>query len=215
MSIRTMALVWEQSQHSGSELLVLLGIADFSDDQGKAYPAISTLAKKCRMSNRHVQRVVRGIEQSGELTVKSNGGPPPKFPNLYKINIDSLGVTHASGVTSEARRGDIQGTKGVTRMSPKPSLNRQEPPKRFSEFWDAFPNCKRKGSKAKCQSVWQKNKLDSLADEIIAHVDSMAASEDWLKDSGKYIPAPLVYLNQQRWDGAEVGTQAISNEVIF
>ena len=26
----------------------------------------------------------------------------------------------------------------------------------------------------------------------------------WRKDNGAFIPAPLVYLNQQRWDGAEI-----------
>ena len=29
-------------------------------------------------------------------------------------------------------------------------------------------------------------------------------TNDWRKDNGAFIPAPLVYLNQQRWDGAEI-----------
>jgi hypothetical protein len=32
----------------------------------------------------------------------------------------------------------------------------------------------------------------------------MATTAQWLKDGGSWIPAPLVYLNQQRWDGAEI-----------
>jgi hypothetical protein len=32
----------------------------------------------------------------------------------------------------------------------------------------------------------------------------MKTTEQWKKDNGAFIPAPLVYLNQQRWDGAEV-----------
>ena len=32
----------------------------------------------------------------------------------------------------------------------------------------------------------------------------MKTTEQWLKLNGAFIPAPLVYLNQQRWDGAEV-----------
>lgn len=50
MSIRTMARVWDQSQHSGSELLMLLALADFADDDGNSYPAVPTLAAKCRMT---------------------------------------------------------------------------------------------------------------------------------------------------------------------
>lgn len=51
MSIRTMSKVWECSQHSGSNLLMLLAVADFSDDDGMAFPAVEKLAKKCRMSH--------------------------------------------------------------------------------------------------------------------------------------------------------------------
>ncbi len=29
-------------------------------------------------------------------------------------------------------------------------------------------------------------------------------TDAWRKDDGAFIPAPLVYLNQQRWDGAEI-----------
>jgi hypothetical protein len=32
----------------------------------------------------------------------------------------------------------------------------------------------------------------------------MKTTEQWRKDNGAFIPAPLVYLNQQRWDGAEI-----------
>jgi hypothetical protein len=32
----------------------------------------------------------------------------------------------------------------------------------------------------------------------------MKTTNDWRKDNGAFIPAPLVYLNQQRWDGAEI-----------
>jgi hypothetical protein len=39
---------------------------------------------------------------------------------------------------------------------------------------------------------------------IVKHLQWMATTAQWLKDGGSWIPAPLVYLNQQRWDGAEV-----------
>ena len=39
---------------------------------------------------------------------------------------------------------------------------------------------------------------------IVKHLQWMATTAQWLKDNGAFIPAPLVYLNQQRWDGAEI-----------
>lgn len=58
MSVRTLSRVWDFSQHSGTHLLMMLAIADFADDDGRAYPAVPTLAKKCRMSSRNANLIL-------------------------------------------------------------------------------------------------------------------------------------------------------------
>ena len=45
---------------------------------------------------------------------------------------------------------------------------------------------------------------DGCADQIIKHVTWMTTTDAWRKSEGAFIPAPLVSLNQQRWDGAEI-----------
>jgi uncharacterized protein YdaU (DUF1376 family) len=83
----------------------------------------------------------------------------------------------------------------------QPIPNTQYPNKEhFELFWKVWPDSNRKGSKRKCLEVWKKNRFDDNADEIIKHVEVCKAA--W--DNPKFIPAPLVYLNQARWDGAEV-----------
>ena len=32
----------------------------------------------------------------------------------------------------------------------------------------------------------------------------MKKSKSWTDSDGKFVPAPLVYLNKQQWDGVEV-----------
>ena len=170
------------------------------------------------MSRRNAQYVINILKCSGELTVSINKGPPPKFPNLYRINLNALQVQpiaqvqRTAQVQSSARTSAIQRMSDVQWVAHKPSVTIKNHQERFSEFWNAYPNCNRKGSKAKCQSVWQKQNFDSVADQILTHVRAIAKSDDWLKDSGKYIPAPLVYLNQQRWDGAELGNQSTTED---
>jgi hypothetical protein len=78
-----MARVWDASTHSGTELLMLLAIADFADDAGNAYPAVGTLAEKCRMSSRNANFILTALRQSGELEVRANEGP--KGTNRYKV----------------------------------------------------------------------------------------------------------------------------------
>jgi hypothetical protein len=74
----------------------------------------------------------------------------------------------------------------------------------FEDFWKAWPKSTRKGGKSQCLKVWIKTYCDSCADQIIKHVEWMKTTDQWRKDNGAFIPAPLVYLNQQRWDGAEI-----------
>jgi len=74
----------------------------------------------------------------------------------------------------------------------------------FDKFWAAWPRSTRKGAKASCLAKWKKGYYETCADQIIKHVEWMKTTDDWRKQNGAFIPAPLVYLNQQRWDGAEV-----------
>lgn len=125
MSIRKMSEVWEKSGFGGSELLLLVAIADFSDDDGKAWPSIPVLAQKIRMSERNVQRLIAKLVEGGELAVErghARGGC-----NLFLVMPEG-GDKLSPGVTSCHRGGDKGVTGGVTsRVFPigEPSVNHQ------------------------------------------------------------------------------------------
>ena len=74
----------------------------------------------------------------------------------------------------------------------------------FEDFWKAWPSNVRKGGKPQCRAKWDKLKLEMQADQIIKHVEWLKTTEQWKKGDGAFIPAPLVYLNQQSWDGADI-----------
>jgi hypothetical protein len=74
----------------------------------------------------------------------------------------------------------------------------------FERFWAAWPKSIRKGGKSSCLVKWKKYYCETCADQIIKHIEWMKTTDAWRKDDGAFIPAPLVYLNQQRWDGAEI-----------
>lgn len=78
-----------------------------------------------------------------------------------------------------------------------------ETPSGFINFWNQYGG-ERKGAKGKCLEVWLKNNLEKQKDEILTHVKQMNESQSWKDQNGKFIPAPLVYLNGKKWDGAEV-----------
>lgn len=82
----------------------------------------------------------------------------------------------------------------------------------FEAFWAAWPKSIRKGGKSVCLARWKKGLYDGCADQIIKHVEWMKTTDQWRKDNGAFIPAPLVYLNQQRWDGAEIPETFVANK---
>lgn len=85
----------------------------------------------------------------------------------------------------------------------------------FEQFWAAWPRSTRKGAKSSCKAKWDKLKLDIQADQIVKHVEWMKTTDQWLKNNGEFIPAPLVYLNQQRWDGAEIPEMTLNVNLCF
>ena len=107
---------------------------------------------------------------------------------------------------ASARDSDAQGGregKGIN--TPLPPKGEPAEPAGFARFWSEWPRSARKGGKAKCLQVWGRARLETQAEAICRHVGSMAETIDWTKEDGAYIPAPLVYLNQRRWDGADRG----------
>ena len=83
------------------------------------------------------------------------------------------------------------------------SAGKPADPPGFAEFWKTWPSNDRKQAKGKCLDAWKKAHAERDAALVLAHVESLKSSASWMKNGGEFIPAPLVYLNQRRWEGAE------------
>ncbi|WP_024328864.1 MULTISPECIES: hypothetical protein [unclassified Thioalkalivibrio] len=84
---------------------------------------------------------------------------------------------------------------------------------RFEEFWQQYP--KKKGKKP-AKEAWTRKRLDGRADEIIADVQLRAGTDSGWRQG--FIPNPLTYLNQERWqdeiqrDGPQGQPKVASNQ---
>lgn len=74
----------------------------------------------------------------------------------------------------------------------------------FDDFWQAYPR-HRRVAKAQCLQKWRSRGLSALAPVIVEHVRRQAASEAWTKSAGLYVPMPMTYLNQSRWEADAEG----------
>jgi hypothetical protein len=150
----------------------------------------------------------------GWLVVTDDGLSLPKFDRHNGATAKARAQT-AKRVASH--RGNAEGNAvAVTGALAREEKRREEEntpqspkgePEGFTAFWSEWPSNDRKGSKAKCLDAWRKAKCERDAMVILAHIERLKTSDDWRREAGRFIPAPLVYLNQRRWDGAEAGAQ--------
>ena len=84
---------------------------------------------------------------------------------------------------------------------------------RFEEFWALYP--KKVGKKA-AENTWRRLKVDAdFHARIVEAISKAKKSQQWLKESGKYIPNPATWLNQGRWDDEweEVNNNGIGGNI--
>ena len=92
--------------------LVLMALADAADDQGICWPSVSTLAKKCTVSTRTVQRSLRVLIDSGLLIAEARQRRDgSSTSNRYRLLIaggDNLSPPREAGDTRPGQvcRGD-------------------------------------------------------------------------------------------------------------
>lgn len=121
MAVRVLSMVWDGYPGGGTELLALLALADWSDDNGRCWPSMASIARKTRLSEKQARRVVHSVIKSGYLTVTANpqGGATSR---RYQINLKRLATppTHGSRTvidTSITVKGKHTG-KTISRKPP-------------------------------------------------------------------------------------------------
>ena len=75
----------------------------------------------------------------------------------------------------------------------------------FNEFWSAYP---KKVNKKGCYKSFCKIKnLKAEMPLIMEALERFKASKGWLKDNGQFIPYPLTFINQRRWEDEQIETR--------
>lgn len=196
MSVQATSWVIQHSKHKGSALLLMIMIANHAHADGTgAYPAVTTLASECRMSDRQIKRLLPELEASGELVVfwsrgrrsheyairmgKSNSDILSLLIEAYEkehpdTNHDNLSpLPDSSTVTSEHSNSDISDAPTVTfpaaHIKEEPSLEKNKKEKRQS------PAAAPKSTKAQER---MKTRPDMRDNEWLYHLASLEENQD-------------------------------------
>lgn len=93
MSTKLTSYVWDvcaTSGMKGAKLLVLLRLADFSNDEGISYPSIETIVRQTGASKSAVKLALCSLKKDNWLSVKARRNGQRNDSNLYCINVQKL-----------------------------------------------------------------------------------------------------------------------------
>lgn len=136
MSVESLAVVLHHSKASGTDKLVLIGIANHDGDGG-AWPSVGTLAKYANVSPRSVNRSLDKLRELGEVIVYLQAGgtrhtADHKRPNRYEVLVkcpEGCDRTSAHRVKAVDKSEELplelvdkRKSKPLTHTSPEPSL---------------------------------------------------------------------------------------------
>lgn len=152
MSVKVLSKVWEYYPNGGSSLLVILALADWSDDNGLSFPSIAAVAKKTRLSDSQARRIVHHLINHGYVQVVGNkNGGAKGSSRRYKINIQLLTASTNDTPSADARastdaRDDWHGCAetasahaSLTVIEPSLTINKFELPDWIPiQAWNAY-----------------------------------------------------------------------------
>lgn len=208
-----MALNWTEgvfrnSRHTGTDLLLMLILADSADrDTGACYPSVKTIARLMRSSERNVQLRLKALRDSGEIMVRYQKSP--YGTNLYVLNRSLLGgeaefTPYAQETQGVKPTSSPKSTGGVKRTSPKPLVRKEQKKKEkiqkeksavidFSDWYTSYP---RKVGRQRAVTAWESLTDEERALAVAAMPSHLAFYAD---KEPEYIPHPASWLNGKRW----------------
>lgn len=196
-----------------TEKLVALAIADNANDNGVCWPSVTTIARKCDLSEQGVLNRIKSLQKSGWLKVEHKPGcsntyvihPPTPLtpqqglpPNAVDPHPPTPLTPPPNAVDPNRKEPSFETSYTPTPQKPpaKPKRTPDESPE-FLTFWQAYP---RKESKPNAEKAFRKAMKLADLDSILKGLERF--KEAWKQDDPRWIPHPATWLNGQRWNDA-------------
>lgn len=155
MSIRIMSKVWSNAPYSGNQLLILLAIADFANDDGFFFASKATLAAKCRCSTEYVRLALKTFIDDCVIEVTKQGwgrGHATEFRFLRAVDNPKIKPQMTWGFDEENHKSDPPKTPNLEDKTPNPlgyNSNNNNTYQQRCDFHDNPQPCRGCASEAK------------------------------------------------------------------
>jgi hypothetical protein len=201
MSFRALSWAADQDCKSALQKLVLIMLANYSDDNESCFPSYKHLAKVCLCNERTIMRVIKSLQSAGLVRVESRFISGKQTSNRFILQT-------GTGVTNDTPQNEIRGDTGdrvgvtqttpnTVRFIPNKKTNKKTYCSDFDEWWSIYP--RRDGSKATAFDKWKKaTQADVSIGDLLARTKVFAHNMRG-KDL-QYIAHAATWLYQKRWE---------------
>lgn len=206
-----MTLVWATPMQNHTEKLVALAIADNANDNGVCWPSVTTIARKCDLSEQGVLNRIKSLQKTGWLKVEHKPGcsntyiinPPTPLtpqqglpPNAVDHHPPTPLTPPPNAVDPNRNEPSFESSYTTTPQTPpaKPKRTLDESPE-FLKFWEAYP---RKESKPHAEKAFRKAMKLADLESILKGLER--SKEAWKQNDARWIPHPSTWLNGHRWN---------------
>jgi len=198
MSFQAMAWAVKQSLPF-KEKFVLIILANYTGEDGKAWPSMSRLMEDTGLKKDSIIRATKSLEDLGIIKIDRRVFDGVNLPNVYQLHVD--GVVAHSDHQSLSSTGVVANSGGGSRSQRLYTI--KEPIKEsiysasddFDTFWEHYP---RKIGKLAAKSAFAKamkiTDLDTIMDACVDFASSRRGQDE------AFTPHPATWLNQGRWD---------------
>lgn len=198
MAIEVSCAVWKWSKQKGSNLLLLIAIADYANAEGIAWPSVNSLSQRTRMGPRYVQKMLRQLEEDGEIvTVKRTN-----TSSVYRVTVRDPAANPSSPPlpNSVSPGGELPFAKGANPSSPnpsgEPSMNHEH--EKAAAIYQAYP---RKIARTAALKAIVKALAKTAPEKLLTATLSYAAAvEKWPDDDKRFIPYPATWFNRGSYE---------------
>ncbi|WP_201353841.1 helix-turn-helix domain-containing protein [Hydrogenimonas urashimensis] len=107
------ALSWASKQKTGKpqKKLLLLLLADRSNDDGYCWPSLNRIVADSELSKKTVIKYLKELEADGFIRIIHRTKDGTSLPNHYQINMNGV-VKDAGGVVEDVHQGSVGATPG-------------------------------------------------------------------------------------------------------
>lgn len=186
MSVKLSAYVWDglaQAGVKGTQLLVMLRLADFSSDEGTCYPGIETISRQIGAGRSTVITAITQLQKDGWLSREERRKGNRNKTNLYYLNVKKLREA-AAGFYSDSpvsERSDSERSNSEYSDSERPEIVNKSVFDRPESGGDPLVNSKQDPSDIKtlCQPAAQTDaevEITDQAKQALKHLNQITGS---------------------------------------